>query len=359
MWIRNTGIGLLTLFALLVSQHIYAQVEEKSDCVIKLEQAQTKYNQGRIQDVEPLISDCLNSDEFSKAEKSTALKLLTLSYIFLKENELAEESMLRLLQTNHEFVINEAIDPSEFINLYNKYRTEQLISIGVLGGLSIANPIITQLNSTQDLSTSRQSYGFSLGFRVSANAEYKLFDHWYANPELGFAQIAITKFDEGEKIASGGHNSEFNGELNFSIIEMPLMIQYQFFEGKFRPYATAGIVPQFYFSASYPGDVTSNSIEGSPEVSLGTVNLNNELNRFNLAATISGGIKLNVPTGFINARLRYSYGLLQVFKETSALEPSDPNLIWDLNESLDGFRLQDLTISVGYTYNIFIPKKLR
>lgn len=354
---KPLGTLLLLFFSTLA---VFAQVEEKSDCVIKLEQAQTKYNQGRIQDVEPLISQCIESGEFNKADQSQALKLLTLSYIFLKEIELAESTMLRLLETNHEFQINEAVDPSEFINLYNKYRTDPVISIGILGGVAIGLPIIKQLNSATDINEApRQKYTPQIGFRVGLNTEYKLTDKWYANPGINYSHIAFVKTNETQKIISSGSLGGFTGELNFNIIELPLVMQYQFLEGKVRPYATAGIVPQFYSSAYYPGDGTFNKVEGSPDVALSTLSLNKDLKRFNLGATLSGGIKIKVPAGFINARVRYSYGLFKVFKESSSLDPNDPNLTWDLFESLDGFSIHDLSFSIGYTYHVFMPKKLR
>lgn len=359
MWIKKIGIGLLTVFTLFVSRQVLAQEEEKSECVIKLEEAQQKYNQGRIQDVEPLIGKCVEGEEFNKADKTQAYKLLTLSYIFLKELELAEGTMLKLLETNHEFEINETVDPSEFINLYNKYRTEPLVSIGILGGAVVGQPVITSLNGAADLNGDRQKYTPQIGFRVGLNAEYKLFDKWYANPGIGFTHMAIKKTFENDKVISDEPLGGFEGVLNFNIIELPLLMQYQFLEGKLRPYAVAGIVPQFFASASYPGDVTKNSIEGSADATQGTLSLNEDLNRFNFAVTIAGGVKFKAPAGFINARIRYNYGMINVFKSESGTDPSDPNLIWDLKESLDGFKIQDLSIYIGYTYHIYIPKKLR
>lgn len=140
---KNYKLRLILLIICLQAGNLFAQ-EDKSDCVIKLEQAQTKFDQGRIQDVEALIIDCIESTEFEKADKTHALKLLTLSYLFLEEPEKAEATMLQLLETSHEFTINQAIDPSEFINLYTKYRTEPLYSIGLVGGGVIASPIVTR-----------------------------------------------------------------------------------------------------------------------------------------------------------------------------------------------------------------------
>jgi len=359
MCLKKLNKAICFLFiALLLPWHLYAQ-EEKSNCVLKLEEAQSKYDQGRIQDVESLIEECITNNEFNKVEKAQALKLLTLAYLFLEEPEKAEGSMLDLLKTNHEFAINDAIDPSGFINLYNKFRHEPLFSAGVLLGGTIALPIITQLNGVQDLNQApRQSYSPKIGFRVGFTFEYKLNEKLFANPGINFSHIAFTKLRENQQIVSGENYESFIGELNFNSVEIPLLIQYQFLEGKFRPYAIAGISPQFFISASYPGDAIKNEILGSPAVSSNKIDLTSDINRFGLSAMIAGGIKIKVTGGFVNFRLRYSHGILPLVNETSAQNPSNPNLLWDLNDSLDGFRVHDLNFSLGYTYHIFIPKKL-
>ena len=361
MWIKELKLIVFAALFFFVSSATLAQEEEKSECVLKLEQAQEKYNQGRIQDVEPLIGQCIRGDEFNKVDKAQALKLLTLSYIFLKEQELAEVSMLELLKANHEFEINETIDPSEFINLYNKYRSDPLLSVGVLGGVTFAQPIVRQLNSTQDVNESpRQSYTPKLGFRGGFNVEYRLTSKIFLNPGINITHVAFEKTNQALNTGTGTYYGEFTGALGFNSLELPLFAQYQFLDGKVRPYALAGVVPQLYTSASYPpGDATKNSIEGSPEVTSNSLNLSDDLKRFNLAVSLGAGLKVKVAGGFFNARLRYSYGLFTTFKESSALNPQNPDLLWELGESLDGFTIQDLSISIGYTYHIFIPKKLR
>lgn len=359
MQINKLSTGILILLFIAFTSKLYAQEEEKNECVINLEQAQEKYNQGRIQDVEALIGDCINGNNLNKADKTQALKLLTLAHIFLKELDLAENSMLQLLQINHEFQINEAVDPSEFINLYNKYRTEPVVGIGILGNVALAQPIVTQLNNTQNISENRQKYGLKVQFGLELNVEYKLFDHWFVNPGVSYKTLAFTKTNEYSKIVSNEYNGIFEGELNFKIVEVPLVMKYEFMEGNFIPYASAGLVPQLFIDATYPGDATSSTIDGSPDVTLSTRPLIDDVNKFNFAASIGGGVKIKVPAGFINARIQYTQNFRQVFKENSALNPSDPNLIWDLYESLDGFRMHDLTISIGYIYNVFIPKKIR
>ncbi len=347
----------------LYSGILYAQEEEKSSCVIKLEQAQSKYNQGRIQDVEPLIGACLAAKGFDKTGKTQALKLLTLSYLFLEEPEKAEETMLELLHTNHLFTINPAIDPSEFINLYEKYRHDPLFSIGFLGGIIAANPIITQLNSTQNLNNdNRQKYSPGLGFRIGANAEYKLRENVFAVAAINYSFIKFQKTHESPRPISAATIAGvgFEGIETQTSIELPLLVQYHIMQtNKLTPYVAAGVAPQLLLKATYPGETITYTVEGSAPATSQNIDLTKDRNSFNLYAVAVGGLKYKINEGFLNFQIRYSHGIFQSAKAGSSLSPSNPNLLWDLNESSDGFRLHDISISLGYTFDIYIPKKLR
>lgn len=344
----------------LISGYSFAQ-EDKSNCVIQLEEAQSKYNQGRIQDVEPLIGNCLTNNEFEKANKVHALKLLTLSYLFLEEPEKAEETMLELLKTEHELAVNPAIDPSEFINLYEKYRHDPIFNLGAQFGVVYGSPIITELNGTLDLNNnSRQSYSPLLGIRTGLNIEYKFRPKIYLVGGINFQIIEFEKIHTSEKIVSGGLNGGFTGAEEITSLEMPLMGLYHLLEKKkFTLYAGLGIAPQYLLSESYQSDATFYAIEGSGLVTTNTIDLAPNRGVFNLSALGIIGAKIKISEGYLNVKLRYSQQVLNSSKPENSLTPGNPNLLWDLTEAYDGFRLQDFGLSVGYTVNIYIPKKLR
>ena len=361
---KNYKIGFVFVFLLFSSGFLMAQEEEKSDCLLKLEEAQNKFDQGRIQDIEPLIGQCLNGDEFDKAEKTQALRLLTLAYLYLEEPELADGIMLRLLENSHEFAINPAIDPSEFINLYNKFRTEPVYSVGLLFGAVYANPIITELNSTHDLNSTRQFYVPRFGFRAAFNGEYKLTDNIIANPGIGFQTISFKKTHEIATSFSGIINEDadegFEGTETQTAIEVPLLVQYEITKfGVFTPFVSAGLSPQILISSKFPSDALSYTILGSAPVTSTTIDSTPDRNRFNLYAVAVAGLKIKLGEGFFTTQIRYSHGIFSSSKPVNSLTPDDPNLLWDLNESFDGFRLHDLGASIGYTLHIYKPKKLR
>lgn len=363
-WNKYYKIAFIFVLLCFSSGYLFAQEEEKSDCLLKLEQAQNKFDQGRIQDVEPLIGICLEGDEFDKAEKTQALRLLTLAYLFLEEPELADGTMLRLLETSHEFAINPAIDPSEFINLYNKFRTEPVYSVGLIFGAVYANPIVTELNSTHDLNSTRQFYVPRFGFRAAFNGEYKLTDNIIVNPGIGFQSISFKKTHEVATSFSGIIDEDqdigFEGTETQIAIELPLLVQYKITEFRsITPFVSAGLSPQFLISSTFPSDALKYTISGSAPVTAVNVISTPDRNRLNLYAVAVAGLKFKLGEGFITTQIRYSHGIFSSSEADNSLNPDDPNLLWDLNDSFDGFRLHDLGASIGYTLHIYKPKKLR
>jgi len=115
---RNNLTPILLVCFGLAFQQTMAQT---TSCAQTIRLATSVYEQGRLHELPDLLKNCLNSG-FTQQERVTAYKLLTLSYIYLEEPEKADESMLKLLETNPYFEINAAVDPAEFIALYNTFR---------------------------------------------------------------------------------------------------------------------------------------------------------------------------------------------------------------------------------------------
>ena len=60
--------------------------------------------------------------------------------------------------------------------------------------------------------------------------------------------------------------------------------------------------------------------------------------------------------GYVTADIRYLYGITKVNSKKTAY--ANENIAFDYNWGDSVFKLNSLTISVGYIQNIFKPKKL-
>lgn len=342
---------------------VYGQEEEnKSPCAQKLETAQQKYDEGRIQDIEGLLKKCIDTDQYSKAEKAQALRLMTLSYIFLENQEAAEASMLALLKTNHEFAINEAIDPTEFINLYNRYRTEPLFSVGLKYIVNWTKPYVTNLNSAFTLGGNEvHDYTYTLAsFGLGASFEYKLTNNIVIYPEIQYMQRSIVSDRIVSGPASGAEVYTLKTQDDQNWLMLPVSGQYLFhLSDQFKLFATAGISTEFLLSSTFAGKNTELTQATKPSVGGIAITATADRNRLNFSAIIGGGVKIKVSEGFITVEARYSQGLTRVTKANNSLSPSDPNLLFTTFYQDDGYRLNHIAVSVGYIKRFYFPKKLR
>jgi hypothetical protein len=129
------------LILLALAGNYFQSEAQTSSCAQTLRLARSTYEQGRLHELESILSSCLTSG-FTTEEKVEAYKLLTLTYIYLEEPQQANEAMRKVLETDHFFQINPEIDPAEFVALYNTFRTEPVYSLGLKFGPSLVVPSV-------------------------------------------------------------------------------------------------------------------------------------------------------------------------------------------------------------------------
>src|SRR5436190_8360022 len=127
-----------------------AAYSQTSNCTQTLRLMRSTYEQGRLHELGSQSEACLNAPEgkgFTKEEKRVAYRLITLSWIYLEEPEKADESMLNLLNASHFYEINKAVDPAEFIALFNKFRHDPIFRYGLKFGGNATQPQATELHN--------------------------------------------------------------------------------------------------------------------------------------------------------------------------------------------------------------------
>ena len=75
---------------------------------------------------------------------------------------------------------------------------------------------------------------------------------------------------------------------------------------------------------------------------------------------IVGGVKLKVLEGYVVAELRANYGITEVSTGDSSFEPiSEPANNGQVSERIvaDSFKQHFATFTIGYTLNLYNPKK--
>lgn len=136
--------------------------------------AQSIYEQGRLHEIPDLLSDA-KMVGFSKAERVSAYRLLTLSYIYLEEPEKADVAMQKLLQTEHFFEPNANVEPAEFMGLYRTFRTKPVFSAGLKFGGNFTTPFLSDLYYVSATAPGKGKYAPGFGFQIGAVFEKEFF----------------------------------------------------------------------------------------------------------------------------------------------------------------------------------------
>jgi hypothetical protein len=330
-----------------------------TSCAQTLRYARATYDQGRLHEIPTILGDCLakseGKDSFTKEERVEAYKLLCLTYIYLEEPAMADEAMLNLLRTDHYFETRPNSDPAEFIALYNTFRTHPIYRLGLKVGANATQPNVVSYLPSNGLES---EYKEGISFQAGLTADIPFAKNLTLNPDLFFTLKNFTYTNTGTytEIASGDER-EFTTESveNHTWISLPISVQYQFMDNKFNPYVSGGVSTEYLLGAK---NTYSRAKEKSTSLNEKSESVKDNRQKINMGAIVSAGIKYKVSGGFLNAEFRFNYGFTKL-NEVSDLY-SNLERTNSTNGYVDGiFKLNTLSFTIGYVYNIFDPVKLK
>lgn len=336
----------ITLVSLLFcSYHSSAQL---TSCAQTLRLAQSIYEQGRLHEVTAILQNCLNTG-FNQQEKVAAYKLLTLTALYLEEPEKANEAMLNLLRTDHYFEINESTDPAEFIALYKTFRTTPIYRIGGKIGVNASQPNVTESVNANE---GKSEYQYKIGIQVHVAAEIPLRKNLTLNPELGFVQ---RNFQYNNEVIFADTTFLTEGLENQTWISLPVSLQYEFKKIKFKPYISAGIETNFLLNDNL---TLTRSRKGYALIEEKTFSMEDQRQNITLQGLVSAGMRIPLGGGYVITEIRFSYGITEVNTKDTAFS-GDANLPFTYGYADSVFKVNSLSVTAGYVYNIFNPKKLK
>ncbi|MBL6445903.1 PorT family protein [Fulvivirga sp. 29W222] len=338
----------LTTFLCLVSLYSTAQTV----CTQTLRQARTVYDEGRIHEIPALLESCLKNG-FTDDEKTEAYRLLALAYLYLDESVKADEVMLALLRHNNQFQINPQADPAELINLYNSFRTNPIFSYGVKGGGNVSLVNITSNYGVHDQRITMGKYTPAPGYIIGGMIEVIFKKNLTLSGELTLAGYYLDYSNAFSNVDSINRFIEYQDITETqTCIALPVTVQYQFAQGKLNPYVLLGGSANYLLSSSFKGE-TQTSIENFKGA---TVSLLDQRNKINFSAIAGAGIKIKVGKNHFIAEARFNYGILNQVKEENRLKNQE--LIFDYGYVDNDFKLNSISISLGYLLPKYNPKKL-
>jgi hypothetical protein len=127
------------LMLLMPTQILFGQTD---DCEQTLTTALDEFNAGHFYGLSAILKPCIDNG-FTLEQQQRAYLLLAQTYLLIDDPIGAEDSYLKLLKANPEFVTDEARDPIDVVYLSKKFTAAPIFSLfGRVGGnISIARVI--------------------------------------------------------------------------------------------------------------------------------------------------------------------------------------------------------------------------
>ncbi|MBL7859817.1 MAG: PorT family protein [Cyclobacteriaceae bacterium] len=347
----------LTLLFLLYSVSTSAQVTDQpsSDCEQILIQADDEFNAGRYYGIPALLKPCLDQG-FSSEQKVRAYLLLTQAYLILDDPIAADDSYLKLLRADPEYVANPARDPIDVYYLSRKFISTPVFTPHLRAGFNTS-----LVRTIHDVSTSGNPVEtknlLRVGVQAGAGIDWNINNRWSLCGEANysykaFAQDKMPYFDADE-----GRYVERQNWFDF-----PLYVKFSDDSGKIRPFSYAGFAINLLFTARGVNWIyTDQKPDGSKKEATGpTEPLAFKRNLINQSLVVGGGLKYKIGKDFVYADIRYMMGLTNLTKlETNYYneEGEFSSSVPFYNHVSDLFRLDNISISAGYIHPIYNPRK--
>lgn len=337
-----------------------ANPSKATDCEQILIQADDEFNAGRFYGLPALLKPCLDNGNFSNEQRVRAYLLLTQAYLILDDPIAADDSYLKLLRADPEYVANTARDPIDVYYLSKKFTSVPILTPHLRIGLNTSFP-----RTIYDISTSGTPLDtkniLKIGFQVGGGVDWNLNNHWSICAEGNYSYKAFKRetngfFDADEQVIVEKQNW----------FDIPMYVKYSDDSGKIRPFGYAGFAINLLLSSRGSdwqlrdvsidpsnGDPTFKEATGPAEV------LTSKRNFINRSLVIGGGAKYKIGRDFVYADLRYMAGMSNLTKVDNNyyLDGNFDPAITKYAEAGDLFKLDNLSVSFGYIHPIYNPRK--
>ena len=350
--------GLFFFIILLITIPSFAQDTNPStetNCEQILIQADDEFNAGRFYGLPALLKPCLDKNDFTNEQKVRAYLLLTQAYLILDDPIAADDSYLKLLKADPEYVANTARDPIDVYYLSKKFTAVPIFTPHLRIGLNTSLPRIIFENSNSGIPVDSKNI-LKIGFQAGEGVDWNLAKHWSLCAEVNYSYKAFKSERSG---IFGADEQEILRKQNWA--DIPMYVKYSDDSGRVRPFGYAGFAFNLLVSDRGPNWLLkNNSSDGSAKESDGATELlSSKTNFINRSLVIGGGVKYKVGKDFVYVDLRYMAGLSNLtnvdnnFYKDGSFDTSIPKYA----EVSDLFRLDNLSLSFGYIHPIYNPRK--
>jgi hypothetical protein len=343
------------MFLISIGNNVQAELNNIADsvtCTQKLNLAKKVYDAGKITEVESYLTACIE-DGFTKEEKMQALRLLILASLFQDEHDVAEKNLLLLLKEDPEYVLNPAIDPAEFYELYNSYRTLPVLNIGITGGINTTSISEKQTYSVGSEMDNKPKYKGRFGFQGGIMADILLYRNFQINTG---ALLSLKNFTYKNTFLYNQATTLTSNE-NQMWMDIPLALKYNLGKGKAKLYGLAG--GTFGLLMNSTSKLSRENSDNANAAKEETAKMKKIRNPYTVSALVGIGVRYKVGYGYMFLDARYNFGLKNVANTKNRFYTDNGDNLFYYGYVSSDFTVNNLAISVGYMKSIYKPKKIR
>lgn len=334
---------------LLVQSVIHTTVFSQSNsCEEQLKAASAEFDAGRFYGIPAMLKPCIDKG-FNRDQRERAFLLLTQAYLLLDDPLGADNSYLEVLRANPEFLADTARDQIDVVYLSKRFTAAPVFSLfGRVGGSISPVRVIQKIGSSGG--DSESEYKVRGGFQAGVGIDWHITERIAVTGEVNYAFTSYKK----NQWKWNGDLEEFIDKQNWICI--PLSVKYTILTtGEIRPYVLAGYSFNLLFSDQAHVRLSKNDGEITLDESLPEESYTAYRRKANASFLVGGGIKYKLGLDFAFAEMRYNFGLTNVvIPHTTYDGPAQVSGHVD-----DYFRLDNLSISIGYVRPLYKPRKVK
>lgn len=352
---RNLLVGFILVLNLAT-----AMAQDRADCIQTLTRANEEFNAGHFFGIPTLLKECLDNG-FTDEQKVQAYHLLAQAYLILDDPIAAEDSYLKLLKADPEYIATPDRDPIDLVYLSKKFTATPIFTPHFRVGGNVAMVRTIYEINTEGYDVNRTN-SLRLGYHFGAGLDWNINDNLSIGGEVDFSFKSFKATRTGISV-----NDIQEATERQTWFDIPFYIKYRDNLGKIRPFGYAGFAINMLIGSSVELKTDNLSPTLTETGSRVTTEGPNENIRFqrnfiNRSIVAGGGAYYKIGKDFLFADLRYMMGLSNLtdedqnyYDESGNFSPNIARYRW----VGDYFRLDNLSISIGYVRPIYDPRKIK
>ena len=215
-------LSVFMIIIIVVNSPAFTQSEE--DCFARLKNASQLYDQGDYDGAIKILNEAKSICSYSKQDKIQVNKILILSYLGIDDLEAADAAAEETMRIDPNYEPDKLRDDSRLISLYDKYRPEERLVVGIYTGVNFSSVDVEKSYSVlyNNDAPNLGSYDEGSGIQIGGFASYKAYKDLWVDLGVRYRQSryehALNNI-EGETV-------NYEEELNY--IDIPTGVKYYF-----------------------------------------------------------------------------------------------------------------------------------